>query len=154
MPTVDVVTDAALLQVRSASFELSHQVDRRTPPSRFGLGPLLEAAESYERKRWQPGLAKSHPNIWRPDRSTHVVIAACRDSEAAYENNVGGVFTSALLRALYNHNPLGTTSYLQLIEIMGPVGAQQLPTVAGSNTNCLVFRIPQVELRSGENSEA
>jgi hypothetical protein len=105
---------------------------------------MLDAAELYERKHWEPGFAKSHPNDWKLDRSSHVVVAACRSFEGAYEDDFGGMFTLAFLQSLENYNPLESISYLQLIEIMGPVGAQQLPIVAGSNVFCLVFRILQV----------
>jgi hypothetical protein len=120
------------------------KVSRRTRPSTIGLGPMLEAAESYERKRWVSGLATSHPRCWRPDLSSHVVIAACSDFEGASENSDGGVFTAALIRTLENHNPLELISYSRLLAIMGPVGGQQMPAIAGFHVDCLVFRIPQV----------
>jgi len=112
-----------------------------------GLKRMLEAAESYGRKRWQPGLALSHPNDWRINSSSHVVIASCKDTEQAYEDATGGVFTSAFLRVLWNDS-LTAMTYEQLVEVgghlghIGAVGYQQSPVVAGRNVDCLIFRIP------------
>jgi hypothetical protein len=131
--------------IDSTSPHFQTPVIRRANPAYDddSLSKMLEAAESHPRRRWQDGRALTHPNDWQPNTSSHVVMAACQSFEGAYEDDVGGVFTTAFLDAL-RARPLQSTSYTQLVDILGYVGRQQHPLVAGDNMNCLVFRIPQV----------
>jgi hypothetical protein len=136
----------------SGTFRTSTQVNSRLrctkPLGSGGLGRMLKAAESYGRKCWRPGLALSHPDIWKAGLSSHVTIRACHNVEGAYEDDVGGAFTSKFLQVLRDY-PLTLVSYQQLVGIEGLMGATggagrwQVPLVTGDNADCLVFRIPQ-----------
>jgi hypothetical protein len=81
------------------------------------------------------------PWRWKPTTSSHVIIGACQGFEGAYENSLGGKFTSALLLVLRT-SPLASMSYVQLLQMVRVnVGAQQQPVLAGTAKHSLIFRI-------------
>jgi Caspase domain len=105
------------------------------------LERMLEAAESNKRKSWEPGRALCHPSDWRADEESHVAIYASSENERACEDDMGGMLANALFRILVDED-LTSVSYRQLVKLIGSLGAQN-PTVAGSNIDYSVFRIPQ-----------
>jgi Caspase domain len=120
---------------------------RRTSPLPNSLRSMLEAAAM----RYHKSIDKFQPGQWVPSRTSHVVLAACQEFQGANEDSVGGRFTSALLNVLKTE-PLNSVSYGQLITMMiGPLGHEQLPVVAGEHKGSNVFRIlPSIIRGEGE----
>ncbi|KZT00937.1 uncharacterized protein LAESUDRAFT_764157 [Laetiporus sulphureus 93-53] len=77
---------------------------------------------------------------WERDMTTHVLLAACRDYELAFENAKGGAFTVALLRHLRSV-PRDTITYKQLMDSFPNLGPRQHPVAVGDHRNDTLFRI-------------
>jgi hypothetical protein len=76
---------------------------------------------------------------------SHVLLAACRPGEAAYEdpsakNAPGGLFTTALIECLRRASP-HDTSYVRLFEMLDLKHKGQHPQCEGANRNRLLFSV-------------
>ncbi|KAK0227324.1 hypothetical protein EDD85DRAFT_890490, partial [Armillaria nabsnona] len=77
---------------------------------------------------------------WEPDMTSHVVLAACTETQRAEEaegadNGYNGFFTGALVDALKSDGLKEKSTYVDLITIsesMMPPNASQTPMVAGN----------------------
>lgn len=81
----------------------------------------------------------------RPDLSTHVLLAACKDQESAWESHGRGDFTAALLRILRRPGANKLT-YVDLINEL-PILPSQNPQCEGYNQKRILFnsRTPRVD---------
>ena len=101
------------------------------------------------------GLGRS-ANIKIPENfvydnmSSHVLLAACKREEQAYETtNQGepyGAFTNALMQIL-NNASLDRMTYEELIKCLPSLPSQQTPQCGGSNTKKILFdkKVPPAE---------
>jgi len=110
---------------------------RQAEPLDRSLKNMLLAAEDNPHKQWASGSALAEN--WKPDLSSHVVLAACQDFERAWEcgDDKGGDFTVALLKALRSL-PLDTTTYHDFIKRIGRLPRQQ-PYAVGSRVGNVIF---------------
>ncbi|SJL12917.1 uncharacterized protein ARMOST_16350 [Armillaria ostoyae] len=106
--------------------------------SRHTIEPMLE--DTHQRLAAYPQyLARRSVAAydWRPDRSSHVVLAACEEyqyaREAEDDAGIHGVFTKALVDALRSGQSRGTT-YADLISKL-PMWHFQTSFVTGDHKN-------------------
>ncbi|KAJ7884920.1 caspase domain-containing protein [Mycena leptocephala] len=80
--------------------------------------------------------------MWSPSATSHVLLAACRESQTAREGRYGttihGHFTHRLL-SLLQSNPLETTTYAELLNQMPELHGGQIPHCGGARRNRLIF---------------
>ncbi|KAK0188287.1 caspase domain-containing protein [Armillaria mellea] len=73
---------------------------------------------------------------WRPDMSSHVIMAACKEYQIARETDgptgCNGIFTRALIDALRSGSLSEESTYIDLICSL-PLRGRQTPVVAGKN---------------------
>ncbi|KAK0445210.1 hypothetical protein EV421DRAFT_2055117 [Armillaria borealis] len=108
------------------------------PLSRHTIEPMLEGAHqclaAYPQYLARRSVAAYD---WRPDRSSHVVLAACQEyqyaREAEDDAGIHGVFTKALMDALRSGQSRGTT-YADLISKL-PMWCFQTSLVTGDHKN-------------------
>ncbi|KAJ7429953.1 caspase domain-containing protein [Mycena galericulata] len=80
--------------------------------------------------------------LWSPSATSHVLLAACREDETAWEisyshDSIHGRFTESLITWL-RRVPLENTTYVELLNCL-PVWPGQTPHCVGSRRNQLVF---------------
>ncbi len=72
----------------------------------------------------------------RPDRSSHVIMAACKEYQVAREveseTGYNGIFTRAVIDALRSGNLSEESTYIDLLCSL-PVRRGQTPVVAGKD---------------------
>ncbi|PBK72044.1 hypothetical protein ARMSODRAFT_1016043 [Armillaria solidipes] len=88
----------------------------------------------HERLEHFPGYQSILSDDWKPDRSSHVCLTACRDHQTARETlesgQYGGIFTKTLLRVLKSEDWKKERTYVGLACLMNQSDAQT-PVVAG-----------------------
>ncbi|PBK65107.1 hypothetical protein ARMSODRAFT_1022536 [Armillaria solidipes] len=98
---------------------------------------MLDAA--HTRLEILPKYHSVFKGNWKPDMTSHVVLAACTETQHAKEaegagNHCNGIFTQALIGALKSDGLKEESTYVDLITIsasMIPPNAKQTPMVAG-----------------------
>lgn len=97
-------------------------VDSEDTPRSVDL--LEDYSESLERQLSNIGLDKlasaSDINFAHSSMESHVLLAACRQSQKSYEGSTGGRFTAALLQVLYKE-PLDRLRYSDIVSLMKPM---------------------------------
>jgi hypothetical protein len=96
--------------------------------------------EAFDLLRPQAQTRRVEPVKMRyPDSRTHVLLAACRQDEQAWESDEGGsgLFTSALLQVLRSAE-LPRLSYMQLMAEIGKL-PYQTPQCEGKHRNRIIF---------------
>ncbi len=87
---------------------------------------------------------------WRPDLDSHVIVAACGESEFAQEVQVAvregagcrGAFTKALIGTLKSGTLRKGATYQDLFKALVPHFSSQMPVIAGRRTKtCLWYQI-------------
>ncbi|KAK0474333.1 peptidase C14, caspase domain-containing protein, partial [Armillaria luteobubalina] len=97
------------------------------------LRHILEAAEK-QRKNGADHTSVLSSN-WKPDMSSHVVLAACKEYQLAKEvtgkdGTSDGFFTNALLQTLRYGPLIPSSTYVELLRAL-PSSDSQTPVVAG-----------------------
>ncbi|PBK64311.1 hypothetical protein ARMSODRAFT_962149 [Armillaria solidipes] len=110
---------------------------RTVPPlPRASLRKMLHIAD--ENLSRYPSYKSILDSDWRPDMSSHVIIAACKGYQIAreVEGEMGynGIFTRALIDALRSGNLSEESTYIDLLCSL-PLRGWQTPVVAGKNKN-------------------
>ncbi|KAK0227264.1 caspase domain-containing protein [Armillaria nabsnona] len=98
---------------------------------------MLDAAVSLEKS--VTGSVSVLSPKWRPDMTSHVAVAACKEYELAKEikgkdGRSTGVFTTALLDTLRFGKLTSTSTYIDLVDAL-PAESFQTPVVAGQYKN-------------------
>ncbi|KAF7349814.1 Protein TIC 214 [Mycena venus] len=101
----------------------------------------LELDDYLWKGKNQTDTAMSY-SMWSPSATSHVLLAACRQDETAYEfdygnNLIHGRFTKELITWL-RRVPLENTSYAELLNHL-PVWPGQNPQCCGSKKDRLIF---------------
>ncbi len=96
---------------------------------------MLQAASDMQRTNVD-GISVRSPE-WRPDMTTHVVVAACKEYEVVKEiirtdGKSEGMFTTALLRTLRYGELTSRSTYVDLQHAL-PRWKYQTPVVAGEH---------------------
>ncbi|PBK91149.1 hypothetical protein ARMGADRAFT_1166538 [Armillaria gallica] len=104
------------------------------PTTYSDVNDMLRAAD--ERLKHFPGYRSILSEDWRPDMSSHVVLAACRDYQTAKETwgkeEFGGVFTTTLVRLLKSDHWKKETTYVGLTHLLNQ-SYTQTPVVSGDH---------------------
>ncbi|SJL17260.1 uncharacterized protein ARMOST_20807 [Armillaria ostoyae] len=99
---------------------------------RTNVNDMLRAAD--ERLKSFPCYRSVLSKDWKPDMSSHVVLAACRDYQRATEilgtKGYRGVLTKTLVRVLRSDAWKRETTYVELTELLNQ-SYSQTPVVAG-----------------------
>ncbi|KAK0435899.1 hypothetical protein EV421DRAFT_2022340 [Armillaria borealis] len=99
---------------------------------RTNVNDMLRAAD--ERLKSFPCYRSVLSKDWKPDMSSHVVLAACRDYQRATEilgtKGYCGVLTKTLVRVLRSDAWKRETTYVELTELLNQ-SYSQTPVVAG-----------------------
>ncbi|PBK87186.1 hypothetical protein ARMGADRAFT_468828 [Armillaria gallica] len=108
---------------------------RTVPPlPRASLRRMLHIAD--ENLSRYPSYKSILDSDWRPDMSSHVILAACKEyqiaREAESETGYNGIFTRAVIDALKSGNLSKESTYIDLLYSL-PVRRGQTPVVAGKN---------------------
>ncbi len=119
--------DGQLYRVRSA---------RPLPP--VSVEDMFDVAHS--RLKGLTNYRRIHDGDWSPDMTSHVVLAACQETEHAKEhereNGCNGIFTQALIEALKSDRLKAGSTYRDLIDTLRiPTSTAQVPVVAGRHMN-------------------
>ncbi len=106
---------------------------------------MLEAADTRLGK-----LSRYHSVFernWKPDMTSHVVLAACAETQYAEEapeggdNRWNGVFTQALVKALKSNGLKEDSTYVDLIRASKmPQNTVQRPVIAGNSSARLWYQ--------------
>lgn len=115
---------------------------RKTRPIDKGLNTMFANAAADGRIDWAAlGTAPTDP-AWTVDWDSHVMMGACRDTEAAWEDRGKGLFTSRLLDVL-QHFPAKNFTYGEILRCVGRVPAldEQRPFVSGSASDAYFLQI-------------
>ncbi len=113
---------------------------RTIPFSRASLESMLAAAEETMKSfpEYRSILAKD----WRPDMTSHVVLAACKENQFAIEvrgeGGLNGAFTQALLRTLRLNDLMEELTYVDLIRAL-PRMTNQEPVVDGMHKDARLW---------------
>ncbi len=108
---------------------------RTVPPlPRTSLRRMLRIAD--ENLSRYPSYKSILESDWRPDMSSHVIMAACKEyqiaREAESETGYNGIFTRAVIDALRSENLSEQSTYIDLLCSL-PLRGRQTPVVAGKN---------------------
>ncbi|PBK64285.1 hypothetical protein ARMSODRAFT_1007164 [Armillaria solidipes] len=108
---------------------------RTVPPlPRASLRRMLHIAD--ENLSQYPSYKSILDTDWRPDMSSHVILAACKEYQIAREvegeTGYNGLFTRALIDALRSGNLSEESTYIDLLCSLRLRGGQT-PVVAGKN---------------------
>ncbi|KAK0215154.1 caspase domain-containing protein [Armillaria fumosa] len=108
---------------------------RTVPPlMRASLRRMLHMAD--ENLSRYPSYKSILASDWKPDMSSHVILAACKEyqtaREAEYETGYNGIFTRALVDSLRSGNLSEESTYIDLLYSL-PLRGRQTPVVAGKN---------------------
>ncbi|KAK0224535.1 caspase domain-containing protein [Armillaria nabsnona] len=108
---------------------------RTVPPlPRASLRRMLYVAD--ENLSRYPSYKSILDSDWRPDMSSHVILAACKEYQIAREveseTGYNGIFTRAIIDALRSGNLSEKSTYIDLLCSL-PVRRGQTPVVAGKN---------------------
>ncbi|KAF8146737.1 caspase domain-containing protein [Mycena galopus ATCC 62051] len=81
-------------------------------------------------------------SVWAPAAKSHILLAACRAGELAFETKdngrVRGCFTEALIAELHKAR-LENTTYAELMDRVPQLSAVQTPTCTGADKTRLLF---------------
>ncbi|KAF7336534.1 Protein TIC 214 [Mycena sanguinolenta] len=81
-------------------------------------------------------------SIWAPTARSHILLAACRAGELAFETEdngkIRGRFTKALIAELHKAR-LENTTYVELLDRLPQLSAMQTPTCTGAGKSRLLF---------------
>ncbi len=101
--------------------------------TRSDVNDMLRAG--HERLEHFPGYQSILSHAWKPDRSSHVCMAACQDYQTARETlesgEYGGIFTKLLLCVLKSDDWKKETTYVGLACLLNQESDAQTPVVAG-----------------------
>ncbi|KAK0443298.1 caspase domain-containing protein [Armillaria borealis] len=127
-----------------ATRDIQDQGVRRVAPLDSPEAMLNAANESLS---GYPDYQSVLSEDWRPDKSSHVTLAACREYQFAKETLVkgvyNGVFTRSLVHALTSGHCKKETTYADLIRAL-PWSPLQNPVVAGDHKRALLWYRVQV----------
>ncbi|SJL16870.1 uncharacterized protein ARMOST_20400 [Armillaria ostoyae] len=110
---------------------------RTVPPlPRASLRRMLHIAD--ENLSQYPSYKSILESDWKPDMSSHVIMAACKEYQIAREveseTGYNGIFTRAVIDALRSGNLSEESTYIDLLCSL-PLRGWQTPVVAGKNKN-------------------
>ncbi len=119
---------------------------RTSPPmARASLRDMLVVGENN--LMHLPGYRSILDDDWRPDTSSHVILAACRDYQYAKAKKVIkedgaegyiGIFTDSLVRVLQSGDWKEEMTYADLVHCLDKV-SHQTPVAAGKHQNARLW---------------
>ncbi len=109
---------------------------RPLPP--VSIKDMFDAA--HTRLKGLKNYHRVHDGDWRPDMTSHIILAACQETEFAREderkNGCSGIFTQALIEALKSDRLKAGSTYRDLVSSLQiPPSAAQRPIIAGRHTD-------------------
>ncbi|KAK0470729.1 peptidase C14, caspase domain-containing protein [Armillaria novae-zelandiae] len=112
----------------------SYRVRSARPLPPVSIHDMLDAA--HRRLKGLKNYRNIHDGDWSPDMTTHVILAACQETEHAKEhereNGCNGIFTQALVEALKSDRLNAGSTYRDLIHTLRLLpSTAQVPVVAG-----------------------
>ncbi len=116
----------------------SYRVRSARPLPPVSVEDMFDAA--HRRLKGLTNYRRIHDGDWSPDMTSHVILAACEETEHAKEhereNGCNGVFTQALIEALKSDRLKAGSTYHDLIHtLLIPPSMTQVPVVAGRHMN-------------------
>ncbi|KAF8197272.1 caspase domain-containing protein [Mycena galopus ATCC 62051] len=135
-PNITVILDSCCSGGMGRNVVAARSGNSESPPVPLELDDYLWKGKS------QDATVMTY-RAWSPSATSHVLIAACRHNEKAYEfeygdkNSIHGRFTKELITRL-RRVPLENTTYAELLNHM-PVWPEQTPQCGGSRNDRLVF---------------
>ncbi|KAF7355851.1 Metacaspase-7 [Mycena venus] len=135
-PNITVILDSCFSGGMGRNVGTARNGNSESPPVPLELDDYLWKGKSQD-------ATMMAYHAWSPSATSHVLIAACRHNEKAYEfgygdqDSIHGRFTKELITWL-RRVPLEDTTYTELLNHL-PVWPEQTPQCGGSRNDRLVF---------------